>query len=1131
MIKNKEDDFLGDKISNNIKFADNEWQASGTVDRGSCYTKESILHLLFEGFDYQRNTGDYTLYVPRASTGEASIDFGDKSSAEIGAKAQHDLLLLDNNYYLITENSCEMNIFTVEAYLKKALALANPVYNEKARVKQIKLIDIEKADKIPISEFIGALNPLRFDSSITNPMAENYNKGFDLILNRYLDRTELGTYKEYSGKTLKQYLDDVKKKSSKLYQLFIDDFSLYYHDPDSILLPFNVRGPADKSTLENEPTEEKDFRTYFTRFINNVVTKTSLESVIVKPFYMETLNELVENSLYSNLSIPLYSGRASIDATLQTSEALGNEVLASLESSSIPVSNRYSHIIDLSPVNGNEPIRTLYQDFAQNIDEFPNPGAIASYVTPVYLGSTSTNKKFPKDSWGIHLMEEEDISRILQQDTEAFSIFNRLIVGYKLADALISCRTFLGGVYYILKEGWNSGLATSLRNTIPFRIRTVNTVFSKCSPGSGDSTVSLDYYPTILTINDIYRLGHGKTGLTPTPCQENSFNYEFEDEVKEWLSNECFILKAPVYGDYVEELNFQQDLNPDAEVTFRSLKIKKTSLDYERLQDSKYETPYLEQTAPLLNLTPDEDIGFGVYANDSFAAIGNLKGLDKSKSRKTIPPQFYDYDKDGDDLLGDNQYLDDDNDNRTKNKSGLKQRVTSSEGLLATESRIISPTIDEINTLLKYLIESDGTGVDSGFNERLPAFFGIKKSEVVGTLDTSPDLRLYGNSNRLNPLQTPDLKTEPYIDILGWKPIEDVDTEIFYTSKKCPEKQYGGYKVTRYIEKVYDYQVNIFGRRVTTKVDGDLYEFNTEVSNELNKVTGYLEKLFNEATLFFDLAEVGLMGTTKTPGSVDNKNLQRNPLDANAGDWFKSENDIKLITDNNPIHSTVERKKAFNDLSRILTWHKAKDGTNALDEGKETSYHNHFKEYLRNPKNLKEIERDLETIRQNLQALSEYVVASSANLGYADRGKNRGNLHQLHKNAYSFLSTWLVTVNNCYPSQAEDKYQVNVTLSLLGDTLNNTGIDSNGQEVDDLLVTTQDKKVVFDDGYFNERYNIENYDKFVIDLNSDPVQNTRNRHQMYRPNETLLSEVYLAADGTWRSVHEHTVLPVVYSDM
>ena len=59
MLKNKEDNFLGDNITHNIKYGDNEWQAHGTIDREPAYTKESILNLIFEEYQYNAEKGEY----------------------------------------------------------------------------------------------------------------------------------------------------------------------------------------------------------------------------------------------------------------------------------------------------------------------------------------------------------------------------------------------------------------------------------------------------------------------------------------------------------------------------------------------------------------------------------------------------------------------------------------------------------------------------------------------------------------------------------------------------------------------------------------------------------------------------------------------------------------------------------------------------------------------------------------------------------------------------------------------------------------------------------------------------------------------------------------------------------------
>ena len=96
MLKNKEDNFLGDNITHNIKYGDNEWQAHGTIDREPAYTKESILNLIFEEYQYNTEKGEYNFYIPRASVQNTL------GKNFIGAKLTHDISVLDTRYYSST---------------------------------------------------------------------------------------------------------------------------------------------------------------------------------------------------------------------------------------------------------------------------------------------------------------------------------------------------------------------------------------------------------------------------------------------------------------------------------------------------------------------------------------------------------------------------------------------------------------------------------------------------------------------------------------------------------------------------------------------------------------------------------------------------------------------------------------------------------------------------------------------------------------------------------------------------------------------------------------------------------------------------------------------------------------------
>lgn len=1147
MLKNKDDSFLGDEITNNIKYGDNSWQSFGTINRESSYTKESILHLLFEGFDYTKDIGDYKNYVARASTSVIS------DSAYIAAKLQHDLYVIDTSIYITTSTSCSKNIFSLKEYLRNAIAISNPLYDSNSLDKRINIfnVKINKEGNYEPASSNGILRETtlfdalkyflpefyKYETTATFE-AKSYVDSLNALIQRYVKPTtkaeNISIEGKYTGSTkildvlnttIINFLNNLKnikvntfKNSNKqeilfsktVAEIFLEDFSLHFHNTENIKMPFYNRG------LNNNIEGVEDNRVFKTRFIANTITKSAYETVDLSAIgYMEYLNDLVEESIYANnTGIAFYNNRSNVinAANLATNTDLAKEILRSkLVNPDEIVNTEYEHLYK----NVTVAETTLMSDFVSRVDNISN--YIPLYCPDVFTGYNATNT--PKTSWALHFLNEEITENLFQDVDNTYKLYNNLIVGYELADTLIAFRTFAGAIYYFIKYKENSD---NLQIDVPFYKRITNA--SIYDEELGTSSLNLNYYPTITALNAIYKIGHGSSSINltlPERAEATEYSYDFAEEIKNWLANECFLFKGNVYGDYIEELNFMQDLTPDSSVHFNNLRLKKTSIVYNRFQDSKYEIPYIEQTAPLVNNTIDNQEGIGVYGSDALASIGNIKGKEIDENGETtqnvIPPFIYDYDKGNQSFA-----MADVIDPRLLNLNKNAQRINSKDniGNLTVENRITSPTIDELWTFLKYLTESDGSGINSGINERLPQFYGVKKDFVNNTLSVQPtntDI----NNNTVNPLA--NVENPKVIDILNWEPISKAESRLHWSSLNAPELQFGGYKITRYIEKIYDYTIEPFKRRTEFK-DGDIYEYNTEVTAKKNIVTGYLEKLYNSAILAFDLPEVN--DVDKTSAMVNASLITANILNSNeklitAVDndtnlLFTTINDAKLITSKKPVHSTIQRKKAFDALANILNYHKA-DGIK-----EEASLHNHYKKYLANPKNLKEIERDLETIRQNLQTLSEFIVVSFPSLGYADRSINKGTLHQLHRNAYEFDSTLIQNTNNTKAVNLDEKYDTTVPTDDLEDSLNNLN--------DNLTVTVLDKKVVFEDGDYQNRYLRNNYDKKVIDLNSNVEINSRANHQIYRPNETLVSETYLAADGTWRSIHEHTRLNIIYDE-
>ena len=411
----------------------------------------------------------------------------------------------------------------------------------------------------------------------------------------------------------------------------------------------------------------------------------------------------------------------------------------------------------------------------------------------------------------------------------------------------------------------------------------------------------------------------------------------------------------------------------------------------------------------------------------------------------------------------------------------INQRVNHKEGDLEVEGRIKSKTIEELWQYLKYLSESTGIRSDVAGTD-LPSFFGIYADQIGLAPSDNSTLRLPQNEIiRVNP-RADSTADRQIIDILDWEPIFDTEHyDPYYNSDKYPEYQLGGYKVNKAITKVIDYAILPFSRSLKTA--GDVYEYGTETGPYMT-VTGYLTQLWNNF-------ELGLAAT-----GIEGKDLPYKELDAFDTDLIFVDENVKRS--GQMLQESENRRKAFNKIATLLNW----------SEGE--SLHNHFKEYLEHPKNLKTIERDLESIRQNLQMLSEYAVLNFAVMGFADRGTNRGTLHTLHRNSFDFNDAYLEDASSL-PSN---------------DTLNNV--------VDTLNVTELDKKVVFADGDFATRYKHDYYDASRLNL-SDPKLNVRTTADRsaedpvirYAPNITLLSEVYLAGDGTWRSVHEHLIAPII----
>ena len=239
MIKNKDDEFFGDAITSNVQYYDNEWQAQGTVDRGSMFTKEPLLQLLFAGKDYDNRVNDYTRYVPRTT--------------QSAAKLTHDLMVLDNYFYIASSTASSINIFDIVNFVQKSFAIANPIYDKNARKSSISLIDYKKIGDMTVMDLLSKVAKLFIKSGPNEDSNIDDSKIKLVIMYRY------GVPEEHYNKIV---VNDLKDNA-----LFNKDFSLELHDPDSIKLPYIPRVKATEGSSNINGT-------VYTRFINNALSNS-----------------------------------------------------------------------------------------------------------------------------------------------------------------------------------------------------------------------------------------------------------------------------------------------------------------------------------------------------------------------------------------------------------------------------------------------------------------------------------------------------------------------------------------------------------------------------------------------------------------------------------------------------------------------------------------------------------------------------------------------------------------------------------------------------------------------------------------------------------------------------------------
>lgn len=550
-----------------------------------------------------------------------------------------------------------------------------------------------------------------------------------------------------------------------------------------------------------------------------------------------------------------------------------------------------------------------------------------------------------------------------------------------------------------------------------------------------------------------------------------------------WLRNECCVFSGKYLGDFIDERLFKQDLTPDSDVNFGSLNIGSFN---ERNNYGRIDKPYLPQTVPLID-TDAEEIE-GIYEDEAtlkealesptfkFKHISKrLSSVTADGKKSVFPPTMLDIDS-REEQIG---MLD-------KAYPRMKQQVMADKGFLTVDEKIISKTTDSLWEYLKLATESTDP-------KALPEFFGFASDALKPGLPHHSAIA----AKRILPRELWARELAPYdrdayIDILRWSPLynEDVfDTGEFNMIHTVVE----GYSIDKYIEKPLDFKAKFFGRKPSEEDDAineGLYKRGYEFVDDHS---GYLEPVLDMIK-----AQLGLEDDVTLSG-IDDINL-------------------------------LSRKKGYQRLFEIVNFEH------------ENSRFLPYKEYKPHPKTLRILESDIEEIRMNMLALANYMNAIFVRQGYVETPKNSGSLYQLHRNYFVYdsenadsvdsKSTYisdLIRPNDDPNTKSFENTNLNTNILLPAlDGFVEVGAPYiDGED----LIENPDSRVLYEDGGFQERYKHANYDSFILDLNFNLNSVKRIARDVPRPaNSTSLSEVYLAADGTWRSIHEHPVAPVLDVD-
>lgn len=1089
------------------------------------------------------------------SISSATEDFA-KPKAKAAYNLSHSLTGISKTFYVENLNNIKVIKEAVTAsneqyknLVKKSIVISNPLYRNKDNVVRKCIFNFKKGGdgdyqdigitfEALFSKFYEKLSSFMFtpDTSSTDSNKDEYKKKlFGLWWERYVNN-----YDEFTkpipllrnGKY--DYTLDLSIFANGAGgKQFIDDFSLVYHDENDILYPYaalnNESGYISSSMLGSKivlsltAAQGKDNYMYCTSDSKGgyTISIPGSESAELKGDNQRLLFEFIDDKSLSyfqeRFGLSSSSATISIDKIDEIENKKENKGY-SLIYENLTAAKKYIYQGSLIALSNTDNTQSIL--FSNN--------------------RTEEEKALIKPFISFHDFDESPLIQIEEEEKIDYKYFNSVRLSPALVNDLLLPLLKPFSVYMSV-----NALTNLKTEGAPYTYMQSKYVAPENDSYYNVFKKSVKRIPVLDLLREVLSLSYFID--VDDPKDKNGDLLVDSQIIWPFLKNEKVLFGAQFLGDFINQTLFTQTLRPDSEVTFNKINIANTVDDF-----------YIQQTKPLIDSISEEksveitkvlENGENLSPENKAHKFNEFIVTDLNSSGENLfslfPQTFFDID-----LSNNKGYYNKIKESfwppvkSTDTDNFKSPLVFNSENNILVKDKIISPTIDNIWEYLKLVTESTDENV-------LPEFEGIFVSKLKSI--NKPNVskkRLYGKAFKDKTLiyteaeqaveADADVDTNlgengqdnNVIDILRYSIDKEynsiVENRVEEDNQSIDNKYlvYNGYKISKFIEKPIDYLPKYFGKRNFKQLfhsdDNEAWpnqEYIDYISRG-NKVQ-VIQKSKDDDGLVYELE--------------DDHSGYLEPLE------FMIDSNFDII-DNNQISDTSSeiQKSAFNRIKAITNF-----GENDLQNFL-TSRYVHYKEYKQNPKTLRVLERDLEEVRQNMLAFSEILVNTFVKQGYLNSEMNNGGLFQLHRNYYTLANntpdgkeSFNTYIKEDYDAISEgslldpsDEEEIRIKENekkLYGasyfseeNAILNNVID--GQKE----VESPDNRVIYDDGDLTERYKHDMYDRYYSDIMSDfnkVIQKLRTSPR--KANSTSLSEVYLAADGTWRSIHEHVQVPIL----